>query len=214
MAVHNLGAQQLVLAHPLRVYKWTDIHWAPTCGVDVPDDVRIVEPGGTFERPLDLDGLGDGRYALVEYGYFGSVRDPPTVRPDEAAPRRLNGEFFRFGAQFVVEGSDWAPTRDDVPTERDGETVVVYPDHDGDSVLVFEASDQSEGLPVMPEALAAHPPTKNAVLTLAEEDVERVRLPTAGVARWFLEHGIVFRQEIEPDLTLRFDDLRFTIRTE
>lgn len=214
VTVHNLGDEQLVLADPLRTYKWTDIHWAPTHGVDVPDGVRTVEPGGTLERGLDLENRGDGRYALVEYGYFGGVREPATVRPDEAEPRRLNGEFFRFGAQFEVTGAEWAPTRDDVPTERDDDGVVVHPDRPGDRELVLEASDESEGLPVVPEALAAHPPTKNAVLTLAEADVERVRLPTVGTARWYLEHGIVYRREVEPDLTLRHDDLRFTIRTE
>lgn len=212
MTVHNLGDEQLVVADPVRVYKWTDIHWAPTHPVDVPNDVRTVAPGGALERTLDLEELGDGRYALVEYGYFGEPRDPSTVRPDEAR-RRLSGEFFRFGAQFVVKGSDWAPSRDDVPTERDGATAVVYPDHEGDRHLVLEMDDDSEGLPVVPEAMAAHPPTKNAVLTLAEAGVERVRLPTVGTARWYLEHGIIFLQEIESDQTLRYEDLRFTIRT-
>lgn len=155
-----------------------DVHWTPTHAVDVPEDVRTVDAGGTLDRTLDLAECGDGRYAVVEYGYSGSVRDPPTVRPDETEPRRLNGAFFRFGAQFVVEGSDWAPARDDVPTERDGETLVVFPDGPGDRDLVLETAEQSQGVPVVPESPAAHPPTKNAVLTL------------------------------------RFDDLRFTMREE
>lgn len=214
MTTYNLGDEPLVLGTPARVYKWTDLLWAPTYGVDVPNDVRVVDSGETIERTVDVEGLGDGRYAVVEAGYFGSPRDPPTVRPAEAGPRRLAGESFRFGAQFEVEGSDWTPTLDEVPTERDGETVVVRPDRDADRDLLLETSDQSEGVPLVPESVAAHPPTKNAVLTLARDGVERVRMPTDGTAKWYLRHSLIYLMELEPDRTLRLDDLLFTVRVE
>lgn len=211
---YNLGDEPLVLGTPVRTYKWTGLWWAPTFGIDVPDDVRVVDSGGSLERTLDVDGRRDGRFAVVEYGYFGSPRDPPTVRPDPAEPRQLAGESFRFGAQLEVAGSDWGLSADDVPAERDGATLVVHPDRDGDRELVLEAADQSEGVPLVPEALAAHPPTKNAVLGLEREGVERVRMPTDGVARWYLRHGMIYLVELDPDRTLRLDDLLFTVRVE
>lgn len=214
MTTYNLGDEPLVLGTPARLYKWTDLLWAPTYGVDVPNDVRVLYPGEMLERTVDIQGLSDGRYAAVEAGYFGSPRDPPTVRPDASEPRRLAGEFFRFGAQFRVEGSDWTLAAEEVPGERDGETLVVRPDRDGDRDLVLTTSGQSEGVPLVPETLAAHPPTRDAVLSLAGDGVERVRMPTRGTALWYLRHAQIYLVELTPDRTLRFDDLRFTARVE
>lgn len=214
MTTYNLGGEPLVLGTSARTYKWTGLLWAPTHVVDVPNDVRVVDPGESVKRSVDADERGNGRYAIVEVGYFGSPRDPPTVRPDSGAPRRLSGEFFRFGAQFVVEGSDWTLTPDEVPRERDGETVVVYPNRMGTQNLVLETANQSEGVPLVPESLAAHPPSKNAVLTLRADGVERVRMPTDGTAMWYLRHGLIYLVKINPDRTLRLDDLLFTVRVE
>lgn len=214
MTTYDLGDEPLVLGTPARLYKWTDLLWAPIHGVDVPNDVRVVDPGETVERTVEIDGLGDGRYAVVEAGYFGSPRDPPTVRPDPAEPRRLAGEFFRFGAQFEVEGSEWTLGPEDVPTERDGETLLVRPDRDGDRELVLEPSEQSEGVPLVPETLAAHPPTRDAVLGLRRDGVERVRMPTRGTALWYLKKAQIYLVELTPERTLRLDDLLFTVRTE
>lgn len=211
---YNLGEEPLVLGTPARVFKWTGLLWAPTHGVDVPNDVRVLDPGETLERTVDVEGRGDGRYAIVEYGYFGSPRDPATVRPDAAKPRRLAGEFFRFGAQFEVRGSEWSLAREPVPTERDGETLLVRPDRDGDRTLVLETSDQSEGVPLVPETVAAHPPTRDAVLALGEDGVERVRMPTSGAAMWYVEHAMIYLVELGADRTLRLDDLLFTARVE
>lgn len=213
MRTFDLADEPLVLGTPARVYKWTGLLWTPTYGVDVPADVRVLDPGRSLERTLELSARGDGRYALVESGYFGSPRDPATVRPDEG-PQRLAGDSFRFGAQFEVRGSEWTLERDGAPTERGGETVRVRPDREGDRELVLEPSDQSEGVPLVPETLAAHPPTRDAVLTLAEDGVERVRMPTTGTAMWYLEHAQIYLLELESDVTLRLDDLLFTARVE
>lgn len=213
MRTYDLADEPLVLGTPARVYKWTGLLWAPTDGVDVPEDVRVLDPGESLERTLDLSTRGDGRYALVESGYFGSPREPATVRPDEG-PRQLAGEFFRFGAQFEVAGSDWTLEAGDVPTERDDGTVRVHPDRDGDRELVLERSDQEEGVPLVPETLAAHPPTRDAVLALREDGVARVRMPTTGTAMWYLEHAQIYLLELDSDVTLRLDDLLFTARLE
>lgn len=209
----NLGTESLVLGTPARVYKWTGLQWAPTHGADVPGDVDVLQPGASIERTLEQSARGDGRYALVEHGYFGSPRDPVTVRP-EGEPRRLAGEFSRFGAQFVVEGSTWTLEREGLPTERDGATVVVRPDGGGDRTLVLETDDADEGIPLVPESVAAHPPTKDAVLALGEDGVERVRMPTDGTAIWYLRHALIYLLKLEPDRTLRLDDLLFTARIE
>lgn len=214
MTTYNLGRDPLIVGTPARVFKWTGLLWAPVYGVDVPKDVDVIDPGGSIERTVDIERLGDGRYAVVESGYFGSPRDPATVRPDEAKPRRLAGEFFRFGAQFEVSGSEWTLETGEVPTERDGETLVVHPDREGDRELVLETSDQSEGVPLVPETLAAHPPTRDAVLSLDRDGVERVRMPTVGTAKWYIEHAQIYLLELESDSTLRLDDLRFTARLE
>lgn len=215
MATFNLGEEPLVLGTPARTFTWTDLDWAPTYAVDVPDDVVVLEPGETLERTVTMESLADGLHSVVEFGYFGEPRDPPTVRPDESEPRRLAGDSFRFGAMFEVEGSGWWPTMDDdVVTEWDGETLLLSPERAGDHEVVLELSDQTEGLPLVPETVAAHPPTKNAVLALNREGVERVRMPDTGVTTWYIENGLLFPRDLDPELTLRLDDLLFTVRLE
>lgn len=214
LTTYNFGTEPLVLGTPAWTGKWTDVHWAPTVGPDVPADVRVVESGGSLERTLRYDAGGDGLYALVEEGYFGEPREPPTVRP-EGEPRELRGETFRFGAILEVAGSGWELEADvDVEREREGETLIVEPDREGAETLVLEAADQSEGLPLVEESVAAHPPTKNAVLALRRDGVERVQLPTDGTAWWYLRHALVFPQEIEADRTLRVADVVFHVRVE
>jgi len=214
LITYNFGTEPLVLGSPAWTGKWTDIHWVPTVGPDVPDDVRVVESGESLERTVRYDGGGDGIYALVEAGYFGDPREPPTVRPD-GKPARLRGETFRFGAIFEVEGSEWELAGDpDVPTERRGDTLVVHPERDGEETFLVEAADKSEGLPLVEESVAAHPPTKRAILALRRDGVERVRMPTDGTAWWYLWHAMVFPQDVEDDQALRLADVVFHARAE
>lgn len=209
MTTYNLSDERLVLGTPVRVSKWTGIYWAPTHAVDVPNDVVVLEPGETVERTVTMDGRGDGTYAVVEAGYFGDPREPPTVQ-EPGRPRRLAGERSRFGALFEVVGSDWTPSPDpDVPAERDDSTLLVRPDRSGERELVLELSDQSEGIPLIPETVTAHPPTKQAVFGLTREGIERVRLPTDGTAMWYLENGLLSPLDITPDRAVRLDDIVF-----
>lgn len=209
LTTYNLSDERLVLGTPVRVSKWTGIYWAPTHGVDVPNDVVVLEPGETVERTVSMEGRSDGIYAVVEVGYFGDPRQPATVR-EAGRPRRLAGDTSRFGALFEVVGSDWTPSTDaDVPTERDGATLLLHPDRSGDRELVLERSSQSEGIPLVPETVAAHPPTKNAILGLERSGIERVRLPTDGTAMWYLESGLISPLDITPDRAVRLDDIVF-----
>lgn len=214
LTTYNFGTEPLVLGSPAWIGKWTDIHWAPTVGPDVPDHVRVVESGESLEWTVRYDEGGDGTYGLVEAGYFGEPREPPTVRPD-GEPARLRGDTFRFGAIFEVEGSGWELTGDpDVPTERRGDTLVVHPERDGEETLLVEAADKSTGLPLVEESVAAHPPTKRAVLVLRREGVERIRMPTDGTASWYLRHALGFPQDVEDDQALRLADVVFYARVE
>lgn len=209
---YNLATEPLVLADPARTGKWTDVHWPRTAAADVPDDAAVVDPGGTLERTFQLDERGDGTYAVVETGYFGEPLEPPTVDP-EGEPRRLRGEPFRFGALFEVRGSEWAVEADDeVATVREGSTLVVEPDRPGDRELVLAASEDAEGLPLVPESVAAHPPTKNAIFGLTRDGVETVRMPTDGTAPWWIRQARIFPVAPDPERTLRLGDVLFRLR--
>lgn len=209
---YNLATEPLVLADPAWTGTWTDIHWPRTAPADVPAGVVVVEPGETLERTFHLDERGDGTYAVVETGYFGEPREPPTVDP-EGEPSRLRGETFRFGALFEVQGSDWAiEPDDDVATVRDGSTLQVAPDRPGTRELVLAASDDDAGLPVVPESVAAHPPTKNAIFGLTRDGIETVRMPTDGTAPWWIRQARIFPVDPDPERTLRLNDVLFHLR--
>ncbi len=210
ITTYNFGNDTLVLGTPVWVGKWTDLHWTPTIGPDVPNDVVVVEANETIERTFRIGDRGDGLYAVIEEGYFGEPRDPATQQPDTGGPRELRGDTFRFGAVFSVEGSTWELTRDDdVPVEQDGETLYVHPDRTGDRELVLDAVDQTEGLPLIHETIAAHPPTKHAIFGLTRDGVTQVRMPSDGTAMWYLAHGVLFPLDIHEDRVLRLHDVVF-----
>lgn len=214
LRTYNLSTDPLVVGTPVWTGKWTDLHWTPTVGPEVPTDVEVIEPGASLAREIRMDGWGDGRYAVVEEGYHGDPRSPATVRP-EGEPRRLRGETFRFGAVVAVEGSDWTIEPDsDVQTEREGETLHVEPDRAGDRTLVVTTADQSTGLPLVEESVASFPPLKNAVLALRREGVQRVTLPTDGTAWWYLHHAQVYPQDVDDDQALRVGDVVFHAHVE
>jgi hypothetical protein len=210
--VYNLTDSALVVAAEPYVAKDTGIAWAPTVPFHGTTATRVIEPGESLTRRIGIAGRGDGRYVLVERARSGGPRGTMRMTVERGADGE--DDRFRFGAMVEVRGSDWELTPTGIPAERDGETLRFEPDRTGAGTLVLETADQSEGLPIIPETIAAHAPTTDAVLGLRRDGVERTKTPTGERSMQYIRSGLRYPQPIDEERTLRVGDVRFVARVE
>lgn len=203
---YNVGDEDLVVASDGLVAKQTDISWNPTAPFHETTGTEAIPPGESLPREFGMTGRGDGRYAVIERAGWGGPRGTVGMTVES----RFDSDRFRFGAVIEVSGSDWTPTEAGVAAERDGDTLHLLPDRTVDSRLVLEASTEPEGIPLIPETIAAHPPTNDAVLGLRRDGVTRTTTPTPALSKQYLRIGLIYSQPFDPDTTLRLDETLFT----
>lgn len=208
---YNFGEEPLVVATEPYVAKYTSITWSPTVPFHETTTTEVIQPGGSLTRTFGMEGRGDGRFGFLERAQFGGPRGTVGMTVDGIDP---DDPRFRFGAMFQVRGSAWSPSPAGVPAERDGDTLHIDPGATAETTLVLTTSDGTEGIPLVAETLAAHPPTNDAVLGLRSDGVDRVTAPTGTLSMKYLQLGMVLAQEIEPDMDLRLGDTIFNARTE
>jgi hypothetical protein len=207
---YNFGDEDLVVAADTLVAKHTDITWAITVPFHETTTTRVIPPGESLTREFGLEGRGDGRYAVVERAGWGGPRGTVGMTLES----RFGSDRFRFGAMIEVSGSDWTPSPAGVAAERDGETLHLLPTRSTEDRLVLEAADQDVGVPLVPETVAAHPPTNDAVLGLRRAGVTRTTTPTPAVSIAYLRTGLLYSEPIDPDRVIRLGDTLFTAHVE
>lgn len=210
LKTYNVGDEPLVLAEERFVAKDHGVTWAAAAPFHGTTGTVVVQPGESLERQFGITGRGDGRYAVVEHAGWGG----PTGTVPRTVESRFETDRFRFGAMVEVSGSTWTPAPAGLATERDGDTLHVLPETDSTDRVVLQLDDAEEGIPLVPETVATHPPTNDAVLGLRAPEVRRATTPTPELSMAYLREALIYSQPIPPGRTLRFEDTLFTARVE
>ncbi|QLD84188.1 hypothetical protein HWV23_00200 [Natronomonas halophila] len=197
MLVRNHGSEPLFVSIDWRMFKYTGHRWleirSPQIGRS---GINPVDPGDAWARAhriesvFSLATLGPGLYARVETARFQQTsEDQPPV-----------------GALFEVADTtfEFDPARP--ATIEDGVARVAF--SDADSELVFERTEASDPVELVPEAVGAIPIFRDSIPYL--DDAPEVRLRTASAAVAAEDIGITTVRDVDVELG---DPLRVAGRT-
>lgn len=203
MVVRNHGTESLFVSIDWRLLKYTGHRWVEIRSPQVGrSGVAPVAPGETWARDhriesvFNLATLGPGLYARVETARFqeSSERQPPV------------------GALFEVAGTtfEFDPARP--ATIENGVARVAF--SDADSELVFERTEATNPVELVPEAVGAIPVFRDSIPYL--EQAEEVRLRTASAAVAAEDIGITTVRDVDVELgePLRVAGRTFRLRVE